>query len=265
MKVVTYNPPTMAGVYDALAADYDSQVERETWMRDVLWESYARLFRPGQVVLDVGCGTGTDAVFLAERGVRVLGIDASAAMIARARSRVESGRVSDLVDLRVMDVSEVSRLKQIYLDGMISAFSVLSAVPDLEAFATAVAPLLPSRAPVVLHLLNRSCIWEWLGLVRRGRWSDASQIWRSTERDFLIGGCTVRHHLYTASEAYAQFFRPHFRLLASYGLGFLRPPHTLRWIPAMASRAASRLERPLRSRRPFAEWGRFWVLELERV
>ncbi len=41
----------------------------------------------GQTVLDVGCGDGELAVALWERGARVSGIDASAAMIAAARQR----------------------------------------------------------------------------------------------------------------------------------------------------------------------------------
>ncbi len=75
----------MAEAYDRAAADYDRQVLGDDWMRNVLWERYARLFRPGQVVLDVGCGTGIDALFLAQRGIRVVGIDASVAMVAQAR------------------------------------------------------------------------------------------------------------------------------------------------------------------------------------
>jgi tellurite methyltransferase len=45
----------------------------------------ARLIRPGDSVLDLGCGEGRDSVFFAERGAVVTGIDLSAEGIAKAR------------------------------------------------------------------------------------------------------------------------------------------------------------------------------------
>jgi ubiquinone/menaquinone biosynthesis C-methylase UbiE len=56
--------------YDAIAAGYDEQVGGDDWMRRRLHAQYARVFRPGQHVLDVGCGTGIDALFLRARGFR---------------------------------------------------------------------------------------------------------------------------------------------------------------------------------------------------
>ena len=41
--------------------------------------------QPGETIIDVGCGTGHHARALGEMGVRVLGIDADAAMIERAQ------------------------------------------------------------------------------------------------------------------------------------------------------------------------------------
>jgi 2-polyprenyl-3-methyl-5-hydroxy-6-metoxy-1,4-benzoquinol methylase len=43
--------------------------------------------RPGMRVLDLGCGMGQLTAQIAEAGADVLGVDADAAMIARARER----------------------------------------------------------------------------------------------------------------------------------------------------------------------------------
>lgn len=56
-------------------------------------------------VLDVGCGTGELAIFLAERGHQVVGIDLSAAGIARARAQA----VGRDLNLR-FEVADATRL-----------------------------------------------------------------------------------------------------------------------------------------------------------
>ena len=63
--------------------------------------------RPGDLVADVGCGLGTAARELAALGVRVIGFDASEAMVAEAGRR--SGGAS--VEFAIADVSAPSRWK----------------------------------------------------------------------------------------------------------------------------------------------------------
>ena len=50
-------------------------------------EDAARLFAGRRRIVDVGCGTGRHAAFLAEKGFEVIGIDSSEEMLAVARER----------------------------------------------------------------------------------------------------------------------------------------------------------------------------------
>ncbi len=57
----------------------------------------ARLFEAGGItgrVLDLGCGTGANAVYLAERGLDVIGVDASTVAVERAAARAAEHRLT---------------------------------------------------------------------------------------------------------------------------------------------------------------------------
>src|SRR3954471_3886707 len=77
-------------LFDRLAARYD-QLWTNTPIgraqRNQVWREIDPLFRPGQLILDIGCGTGEDAAHFAARGITVGATDASAGMIAQARDR----------------------------------------------------------------------------------------------------------------------------------------------------------------------------------
>ncbi len=63
---------------------------------------------PGRAV-DLGCGTGTNAVYLAKRGWEVVGVDFSSLAVDRARRRAREAGVSRVRFLRA-DVTELPDL-----------------------------------------------------------------------------------------------------------------------------------------------------------
>lgn len=257
-------PTDAALAYDAIAATYDEQVGGDEWVRQVLWQHFRRAFRPGQRVLDVACGTGSDAVFLARQGIRVMGIDTSPKMIAQLRTKVTAHRLADRIDSQVMDFSQLASLPPASFDGIISSFAGLNTAPDLTPFATDAARLLRPGGCMILHLLGRFSLWEWLGLLAHRQWRAASVLGRQTERAFPIGGQPVRHYLFELDETYQRFFAPSFWRRRAYSLGCLRPPRTARRVPPPIVAVLGYLERRVASRRPFVNWGRFFVLELRR-
>jgi len=250
--------------YDAIAAGYDEQVRGDDWMRRVLHTHYLRVFRAGDRVLDVGCGTGIDAIALARRGVRIVGVDGSAGMIGRLAQKVAAEGLDAYVAARVLDIRDLSSLDDTRFDGLISAFASLSSLPDLAGFATDAARLVRPGGRLVLHLLNRFSSWEWLGYLVHHNWSAAGQVGRSQARTFVIGGQRVPHSVYFADDAYRRFFSDAFTRRAAYGLGALRPPHTVRRLPVRLVSALEWLDVRLGGLPLLKDAGRFFVLDLER-
>ena len=234
-------------------------------MRRVLHAHYARVFRPGMRVLDVGCGTGIDALALARRGIAVVAVDFSPGMVAELRAKLVAIAPGSQVEARVLSVEQLHELRGQRFDGLISAFAGLSAVDDLGGFASNAAELVRPGGHVVLHMLNRFSTWEWLGYATRSNWTAAREVGRLRTREFTIGGERVRHRLYFGRELYQAAFEPAFALRDSYALGALRPPHTVRRLPDPIVRTLEWLDVRTGHWPLLRDAGRFFVLDLERL
>ena len=95
---------------------YKSAAYRERWDRlapspDLAAVVAAGHIPPGGVTLDLGCGAGTDAVYLASLGFRSIGLDFSPEAIAIARGRATDAgvmvdwREASALDLPIADAS----------------------------------------------------------------------------------------------------------------------------------------------------------------
>jgi ubiquinone/menaquinone biosynthesis C-methylase UbiE len=62
----------------------------------------------GQTILDVGCGAGVTASFIAKRyGCRVMGVDISDGMVERSREQAQREGVTDRVEFRRADAQDL--------------------------------------------------------------------------------------------------------------------------------------------------------------
>jgi ubiquinone/menaquinone biosynthesis C-methylase UbiE len=252
-----------AEAYTRIAADYDAYVAGDAWMRRALQAHYARLFLPSERVLDIGCGSGLDSMFLARRGVQVLALDVSPGMLEQARRNIAAAGLESLVDLRVLDAGALDGL-DVHVDGAISAFAALNTVPNLGDIAGALRRLVRPRGRVVVHMLNRFSAWELLGYIARRDWLAARMMGRASMRQFTIGGQAVGHHMFDWRDACAHFTTHGFKLRRAYSLGALRPPHTVQRLPRELIGSLEWLDVRLGDLPLLREVGRFFVLDLER-
>lgn len=106
---------TVAGMelketYNRIAEDWVRDHNNDTWWREGT-EHFLSLLPRGARVLDVGCGGGTKARYLSEKGLEVVGIDFSEKMIEIAR------RDNPAITFAVVDMYDVDTLKESF-DGI---------------------------------------------------------------------------------------------------------------------------------------------------
>ena len=123
---------------------YESTAERLLPAARVVVDSAG--LRPGERVLDVGCGTGNAALLAAARGASVTGVDPAPRLLAVARARAASEGVTigflsgDAASLPVGDASA---------DVILSVFAVIFA-PDPAAAAEEMSRVASSDGRIIL-------------------------------------------------------------------------------------------------------------------
>lgn len=76
--------PSYDAIAEEYAKEYFDELDGKPFDREVL-DRFALSLKQGGRVCDLGCGPGQIARYLASRGVEMMGIDASAGMVATAR------------------------------------------------------------------------------------------------------------------------------------------------------------------------------------
>src|SRR5690349_379566 len=111
--------------FDSVAADYDGPrgnnvlIQR---MRETVWRLLEHTFAPGARLLDLGCGTGLDAVHLAQRGYQVVASDWSPQMVERTRARAAAANLENRVTVAHVGIHELNKLQAGSFAGMYSNF-----------------------------------------------------------------------------------------------------------------------------------------------
>lgn len=218
-----------AQAFDSLAPEYDatftySSIGRA--QRRAVLRYASEVFSPGSRLLELNCGTGEDALYFAQHGFRVTACDASAAMVMEARRKAAAINISDRLRFYVQATEKIGELFPTQQFGCVfSNFSGLNCVKDLHAIANALAPLLLARAPVLLCVSTRYCLWEMLYYSLRRDMERAMRRCRGYY-DTKVGGISLPVY-YPTSSSIERSFSPAFRLVSIRGIGITVPPSYL--------------------------------------
>jgi SAM-dependent methyltransferase len=215
--------------FDSIAGSYDDLFTRSTIgraQRGAVWEILFDIFEEGAHILELNCGTGEDALFLAQHDISVIACDGSEGMIRTARKRKQEEDPDAPVQFELLPTEHLAQLYPGHLfDGALSNFSGLNCVSNLDPVVWDLATLITARAPVLICLSTRFCLAETVWFLLHG---DFRRAFRRTPgvAHAKVSEFTVKVHYPTLRQV-RESFSPWFRLRSCTGIGVAVPPSYL--------------------------------------
>lgn len=257
--------------FDALAATYDRDFSFSPlgrMLRQNVQASMVVAFAPGDRVLELNCGTGEDAIWLAQRGIRVTATDASAPMRDIVVRKVSAAGLEGWIQVRHLDLAQPAfSAVQESFDGAFSNFGGLNCVSDLNPVCSLLACAVRPGGRLLLVLMGRWCLWEisW-HLAHLNAKTAFRRLTRSgTNANLGPVTCGVWYH---TTEKIRRILAPAFRLRDVQGVGVFLPPTYLQQTIIRRPRLASlllQLDRMLAGKAPFSRFGDHLLLDFERM
>ena len=229
----------VAAAFSKSAATYDEDESKNRVARWTRAENLSHLratFRPGETLLELGCGTGTEALHLARAGSSVVATDAAPGMIKELHEKLAQGTNQDIADritAYVLPAYEVGRLEKEFgpggFDGAYSSFGPLNCEPDLSHVAAALGRLVRPGGKLVMSLLGRYCLWETAWYLAHGQAGKATRRWGGRAEATVRGEWQDERIdvYYWSTDHVERTFSEDFRLLDRTALPWILPPQYL--------------------------------------
>ncbi len=183
------------------------------------------LHTPGMQVLELNCGTGTDAVHLARNGHRVLATDISEEMLKVAREKARQFGVEDRITHLRLGFDELEQLTASPVDLVLSDFGGFNCIdaPHLQRLVDPIADTLRPRGRLIAVLMPDRCMSETAYHLLRGEWSQAFRRGRHDPvwADLSGTGAIAWYH---SPRAVSNVFASRFKTIAIRPIGLFVPP-----------------------------------------
>jgi ubiquinone/menaquinone biosynthesis C-methylase UbiE len=245
--------------YDAFARDHPNQ----TRMRSKVYSHFMRFAAPGARVLELNCGTGADAVYLAQHGYFVHATDIAPGMLNLLRAKVNDLKLGERVTMEERSFLSLDEVPGAPFDVVFSDLGGLNCIPNLTAVIRQLPKVLKPNGIVTWVLMPHVCLWEMAEILRGHP--------RLAFRRFARGA--VRAHLeglyfdvyYFSPKQAIAWFGNDYDLLALEGLSVITPTAESKNFAKMFRRlygALSWLDDKLAPHGPWNGWGDFYILSL---
>jgi ubiquinone/menaquinone biosynthesis C-methylase UbiE len=259
--------------FDSASEEYDYTISHNyinTWIRKRSIDELHKITKPSDVLLEIGCGTGSEAVQISKQVKGIVATDISEKMLELLKRKVKARHLDHKVIAARSRAAEISSIKDLLPEGKVRvAYSfdgALNCERDIDRVPGELSRVIAEDGYFLCSIRNILCLPEALShsLVMQ---FDKMSTRKHQPTMVSVGGLDIPSFYYSPRR-FAQVFRSYFRVKKMIGLPAFLPPAYLSNYYLQAGkpgRILEKLELVLGDRFPFNRVGDQTLFIFQRV
>lgn len=182
---------------------------------------------PEAKILEINCGTGTDALYFSKRGLNITATDISGKMVAIAakKAAMEQQKIRTL-QCDMLDIGKVFKNEE--FDLIFSNFGGLNCISptDFKLFAESINHLLKPEGQLIGVLMPRFCLWDSLYFFTKLKFRSGTRRWSVKKKIITFKETSFPIWYYNPGQ-FSEFFNNKLKVRSIKPIGFFVPPSYL--------------------------------------
>lgn len=219
----------VAEAFDSASEEYDFTISHNfinTWIRRRSIETLLKIVKQEDVLVEIGCGPGTEAILIAPHVSRIIATDISDKMLQILRLKIKAKKLQEKIHPFQARASQISTVTQFIPKGKASlAYSfngALNCEPQLHRCVSELSKLLERGGRFICSIRNTICLSEAIShalVFQFGRMAPR----KKQPIMVSVGGKDIPS-VYYSPQNFAEFFSPDFELEKKIALPGILPP-----------------------------------------
>jgi ubiquinone/menaquinone biosynthesis C-methylase UbiE len=204
--------------YDDFGKDHQNLI----YMRNTVRSHVLKNLKPGDRILEINAGTGSDALFFAQSGYYTHATDLSPGMITQIQNKIKQYQIQDKLTVQLCSFTELVRLDRKPFEYVLSNMGGINCHPIPSEIVRSISQVLMPGGTVTWVVMPPTCLWE-LIQVFRGHSRVATRRLNNEGVVANVEGINFKTYYYSPRQIIQAFGR-NFQLLQVQGLSVFTPP-----------------------------------------